>query len=132
MIPLLLIPSFKVGSQSNDTLKGHKYNPRAYRLQNDTLVCFTKQESLRALKVVQKEPLYKSIIKDQDSIINYQDSNLTYQNNIIKIKDNQISKVIEDNTNIKKDNINIKQKQKKTNTIYQFTIAILIVLSIIY
>jgi hypothetical protein len=82
---LLLILSSEVGAQSTskDSILHVNFNARAIELKGDTLICLNKKQAHIASLQLKKIPIYKSIIKDQDTVIIKQKENLQLKDSII-------------------------------------------------
>lgn len=69
---------------SDSTKKAIGFNPVAYKVKGDTLICLTNQEALIAYNQIKQIPTLKRIIKSQDTVICLNQKNLIQKDSIIK------------------------------------------------
>ena len=136
---LCILPSnFGKASSSivSDTVKNsHKFNPKTFVIKGDSLMCLTKKEAYIAGKHLQTIPIYKSIVKDQDTIIRTQAANLEKKDSIIVLKDNYantIDSLYEDKDN-KYQALESKYKTTKKNSfIKSLAILSIVIIAVMY
>ena len=132
LLIFLLILSLKSSAQSGSINNLQTFQPRSYKVKNDTLVCFVKPEAYMVLKQLKKIPLYKETINHMDSIIDYQEKNIEYRDSIRAINsdhENSLnSKLNECNQEYIKQNKQLKKKSRISN--YKI-IALLILITIL-
>ena len=132
LLIFLLILSLKSSAQSGSINNLQTFQPRSYKVKNDTLVCFVKPEAYMVLKQLKKIPLYKETINHMDSIIDYQEKNIEYRDSIRAINsdhENSLnSKLNECNQEYIKQNKQLKKKSRISN--YK-NIALLILITIL-
>ena len=96
-------------SISKDSILHVNFNARAIEWKRDTLICLSKQQAHIASLQLKKIPIYKQIIKDQDTVILKQKENLQLKDSII-LENNIYIDTLERQYN----HLNVHYQNKKT------------------
>ena len=108
--------SLNCGGQSlsiKDSILPITFAPRAIQFKSDTLICLDKRQAYMASLQLKKIPIYKSIIKDQDTVILKQKQNLDLKDSIILDKTNYIDTLEYKYNNCILETIKYKEEEKQ-------------------
>jgi len=111
----VLTLSLNCGAQSlsiKDSILPITFTPRAIQFKSDTLICLDKRQAHMASLQLKKIPIYKSIIKDQDTVILKQKQNIQLKDSIILTKEKYIDSLYYNYNNYRLETIKNKEEKK--------------------
>ena len=111
----MLTLSLNCGAQSlsiKDSILPITFTPRAIQFKSDTLICLDKRQAHMASLQLKKIPIYKSIIKDQDTVILKQKQNIQLKDSIILTKEKYIDSLYYNYNNYRLETIKNKEEKK--------------------